>query len=256
MSIFKFALLSFPALLLIQSVEAQNKSFFQSIQQKQERKSSVRWTLADWLAQKERNSWMDQWLSFNTKENPYEFYISVQSSSYKYKVGEDENSYPSYRLNRLSVGAFASVVGLTGEYETYDQYGSYVYSGGLSLRIFGKAEQSTNITLHYGITERTEKESSDSKEIFRNQFGAVSSALYLTHHFGLSGKYKWLIWDKSDKDNTLQGSRWELGAFIDFSFIRISGFWFQDYWMKDIATTQVRETIIREGLGAGLTFFF
>ena len=77
-------------------------------------KQSSRWTLEEWLAQKERNKMMDLWLAMYTP-CPYEFYFG---GAYLDTVSKTNNVEASERkqFTRAEMGAYATVIGVTGEY--------------------------------------------------------------------------------------------------------------------------------------------
>src|SRR5690606_27714703 len=117
---------------------------------KQEQKKASRWSLNDWLAQKERNRLMDLWLAKNSHQSFYEFFLEARSLNY----GQYESSTPSSMVNRNSysgaVAAYAGVAGLRAEFES-DTESRSAWSGSINLRLFGRALQDTHINLEYGL---------------------------------------------------------------------------------------------------------
>lgn len=217
------------------------------IKKKQEEKRRSRWTLADWLAQKDRNRMMDLWLAQNSTSSPFEFFLGLESLNYSASLNEgtsetNENTY------RGELGAYAGVVGLRGSYEQ-DSEERKQWSGSFNIRVFGRQIQGTHINLEYGL------QGLDTGDKFQNQFGAVSMNLYLTKHFGLSGKYRRLLSANSDSGHSLQGERSQAGLFIDFGALRIFGEWRKEHLrFKDPGGSGRGET--REGFGGGLLFYF
>ena len=65
-----------------------------TVNKKQEEKTKARWTLAEWLAQKQRNQMMDLWLAQNSHSSPYEGFIEGQAINYNESDGHGTASAP------------------------------------------------------------------------------------------------------------------------------------------------------------------
>jgi hypothetical protein len=221
-----------------------------SVKKKQEEKKRARWTLAEWLEQKDRNRMMDLWLARNSTSSPYEFLFGLKSLSLSVDPGQgqpktNENTYGG------EVGAYAGVIGLRGSYEQ-DSARRKIWSGSLNLRLFGRQIQGTHINLGYGFEGLSGDATGDR---FQTQFGAVSSNIYLTKYFGLSGEYRRLFSSQSEHDHSLRGERSHAGVFIDFGALRIFGEWRKEVLhIKDPAGVPSGES--RDGFGGGVLFFF
>lgn len=229
--------------------KAQLEGTYEVVVKKQQEKKNSRWTLAEWLALKERNRWMDLWLAQNSHSSFYEFYLEGRALNY----GQYESSKPENISNRNAYGgtfaAYAGVVGLRGGYETRAEDQSN-WVGSFNIRLFGRALQDTHINLEYGLTGTTLKE-----EAFQNQFGAVSTNVYLTRSFGLEGVYSKILPAQSSTHRTLHGESSKAGVFIDFGFLRVFGNWRKDFQHIEGADLPTLEEF-REGFGGGIRLYF
>ena len=74
---------------------------------KVERKEKSRWTLKDWLEQKDRNHMMDLWLGMYAP-SPYEFFISGGYTSYNSSTNQSAVSKSSYQSYSGALGAYGA----------------------------------------------------------------------------------------------------------------------------------------------------
>lgn len=223
-----------------------------NIQQKIEKKEASRWTLQEWLAQKERNRLMDLWLAMYSP-SPYEFFIEgsyLSFSSQTEPVTATEGHFQSYRGG---VGAYAAVVGLEGTYENNTQEKLNDLSGSLHLRVLGNAVQGTHLIFHYGLRTRN-FESSGMNQRISNQFAGADLNLYLTRYFGLMGTYNAYLPTEHLTLGSISGTRSEAGLFIDFEAARVFGNWFADIQTHKKSATE--NSVIRTGIQSGLILFF
>lgn len=236
--------------LLLSGVVASAEGMYDQVKKKDEAKRSSRWTLEEWLGQRDRNRMMDLWLSMNSA-SPYEFYIAGENISYKntrnspLPVTETTGS-----SSRLKLGAFSSLVGLEGEYENNSKDHMSDLTGMFSFRIFGNAVQSTNITLSYGLRNRNIQDVT----MLRQQFGQVSLSFYLLKSFGIQGLYRGYVPTKNDTLGTLNTEYWHAGPFIDFDFFRVYGNYFNE--LSNIKLTSPAEKNIKTGVEGGIQIFF
>lgn len=174
---------------------------------KQEQKKATRWSLAEWLETKDRMRLMDLWLALHTP-TPFEFYISG------FHQNLDSN------LRRESTGlngelaAYATIFGLGLRKEFY---GRNDWEGLFHLRLFGFHSQGTNLTLHAGF--KGPIGSGDS----RNTILGGSINFYLAKFFGIEMLYHHYFDPTSGNRPEPSQTRFEGGAFIDFSFVRVFG---------------------------------
>ncbi len=220
------------------------------IAQKQKEKRKRGWSLADWMDTKKKIALMDQWLALNSSANIFEVILDGQIGRYSHAFQEN-NTSASKDEEVLGGGLsiFASIFGINAHFEATDEiYTQYSFSG--SLRLFGRAQQSTNITLHYGMRQRD----FDGEDIFQNQFWGASMDFNLFHNFGFEGQYRQYLESSSEeKDIKGKGYDYHYGAFFDLLFIRLYGNFFREEFIT-YNGERMREQ--RKGVRAGLKLFF
>jgi hypothetical protein len=218
---------------------------------KAEAKEGKRWTLQEWLEQKERNRMMDLWLAMYAP-SPYEYFLSGSYQSYENTASTQPATsevQSSYRSSSGSVGAYAYLMGLQVEYENNIEESFNDLSGSLNLRVLGNAVQGTHLILNYGQRTRN----ATGQETLRQQFAGADLDLYLMRSFGLHGHYRGYL-PTSDSFGDITGSRSEAGAFIDFGALRVFGNWFSE--KLEMSKSGIIERTGRTGVQSGLKFFF
>lgn len=115
-----------------------------------------RWSLDEWLKQKQRNRLMDQWLAMN-QSSPYEFYLSADGTSIA-QTDATTGSTPQIVNNavRARIGAYASIVGLEAAYENWPDLQASSADGSFHVRLLGTSVRSTYLDAHYSLKYRTE----------------------------------------------------------------------------------------------------
>lgn len=172
------------------------------IVKKQEEKAKTRWSLAEWFETKEKMRLQDMWLALHSP-SIYEFFLG-----YDYLLS---NSH------RVSIGSYASVVGLEGRYET-QPYGDAVAL--FKFRFFGYHVQATHISLGVGVRNRMDP----TLGTYRNAILNADSSIYLTRFWGVSGNYEhYLGSTPRSNGSSVTGSRFDFATFIDFKFFRVQG---------------------------------
>jgi hypothetical protein len=227
---------------------------FSGTQAKQQNVKKHRWTLAEWLATKERVRLMDQWLAMNTSSNPYEFYLGGDTISYDLTTtpAGGEDSVEPRRLTRGYFAMFAEIVGLEGQYEVDDKKYS-AWRALFKLRLLGKSAQSTHLTLQYGL--KNVKADEDAEGV-QTQFAGARMALYLTKHFGIDGLYRYHLPYKSDQTGLeFKGERIEARGFIDFEFFQIYGVWLKES-MRYESGVVLQSRQVSSGFGFGARLYF
>ncbi|MBN22913.1 MAG: hypothetical protein CL678_16630 [Bdellovibrionaceae bacterium] len=209
---------------------------FTFIVDKQEEKKQSRWSLADWLDQRDRMRMMDLWLALHSP-SPYEFYIGGEYRLYQL---EGTGNQPG---SRFIAAAYASIFGLEFQYQNEDLKRWLL---AFKLRIFGYHAQGTNITLEGGV--RTSLLANDPS--FRNPFAGIWSSIYILKFFGIDGGYRYYFDSTPSQIGVLSGSGFEVGAFIDFSFIRLYG----SYYGNSQRANGV--DLSRTGVAMGTKIFF
>ncbi|MEK7357623.1 MAG: hypothetical protein AAB250_14320, partial [Bdellovibrionota bacterium] len=209
-----------------------------------------RWSLDEWLKQKNQNRLMDQWLAHQAS-NPYEFFLSADGTSIA--AGSDltgPNQQVSNNAARARFGAYASIVGLEGSYENLPDLNASSADGSFHVRLLGTSVRSTYLDVHYSIKNRNE-----NGESIRQQGPGGRLTILLIKTFGISGGYDSLLEATSDQSQKWSGSQTEGEVFIDFERLRVFG----RYTKRDdqvTSATGIVEKRVREGLGAGFKFFF
>lgn len=232
--------------------------FNADIRKKQEAKDAKRWSLSEWLEQKSRIKLMDSWLAYN-KPSPYEFFFSLDTSSLDQEVTDSSSNtvtQQSYRNYRGAFAAFVTVVGLYGEYEMSDEDLAQ-WKALFMLRLLGNSDQSTNLTLQYGLMNQSFKNSADVlNDETQFQVAGARMNFYLIDAFGLSGLYEHYFKAKSKDFQTEQeGYRYEAGAFIEYGALRLYGSWF-DETMETLTNGSTQSTRSRRGILFGARFYF
>lgn len=223
---------------------------------KSDSKETKRWTLQEWMEQKHKNYVMDLWLGMYAP-SPYEFFASGSYLSYDTSTvttpTPNTTAKTSHRSTQGSIGAFATIMGLVGEYENNTEEGYNDLSGSLNLRVLGNAVQGTHLLLQYGL--RTRNITSDINWVRLNQqFAGVDLDLYLLRHFGLHGNYRQFFSFTEPTLGDVTGTRSEAGAFIDFGALRIFGNWYTEKQDANSAGTITHSD--RTGTQSGIKFFF
>ena len=230
--------------------QVQGYDFNAGIRKKQEAKEAKRWSLSEWLAQKSKVKLMDTWLSYN-EPSPYEFYLSLDTSNIEQEVSTGVTTLPSqsYRNYRGALAAYVTMVGLYGEYESSDEELEQ-WKALFLLRLIGSSDQSTNLTIHYGLMGQ---DFNNDKTQF--QLGGGRLNFYFIRAFGITGLYEYIFEATSEQDIVMEGFRWEAGAFIEYGALRIYGSWYQES-MDMLTPALVESTRSRQGILYGLRFYF
>lgn len=219
------------------------------IRKQQEAKDAKRWSLSEWLAQKSKIKLMDTWLGYN-QPSPYEFFFSLDTSSVEREetVGSNTPTIESFRNYRGSFAAFVTAVGLYGEYETSDEELEQ-WKALFLVRLLGSSDQSTNLTLHYGLMNQDYND-----DPIQFQVGGGRMNFYIIKAFALTGAYDHIFKAESEQGVEQEGLRWEAGAFIEYGALRIYGSFYQEKLDINDGTTQSER--VRQGILYGTRFYF
>lgn len=208
------------------------------VNKKQEKKKNTRWTLTEWLQQKEKIRAMDMWLAMNTSSNPFEFYIGGSQANLEFN-----NNQNSETLTQAEAGAFASITGVEYQYNNTDSFYQSRYM--FTLRALGTSQQSTNLSLSYGGLQHSE-----NTFLFKTDFYKASISLYLTQFFGIKADKVWINEDIDSLNNTFSGDEISGTVFIDFKALRIFGKYIKStYELNNIKTN-------RDGVLTGIQVYF
>lgn len=221
-----------------------------NISERAKKREGSRWSLAEWLAQKDRNKLMDQWLWLNSPD-PYEFSLLGANTNYKKTLATSESEYT---ITSLETSAYAHIFGLTVEYEKRGDEAENDLTGLFNVRLLGSSIQSSSLTISYGQRTRTFS-ALDPVSVTRNQFYQAALQIYISRNFGINGYYRNYLPYTDTHFGEITGTQTQAGAFIEFEFLRIFGTYFQDLQKNSNPTTPSPE-IKREGIKTGLQFFF
>lgn len=228
-----------------------------SLKQKDENAYRDVWSLTDWFETQRKSRLMDQWLALNSSSNPFEFFIGAQTVGYDSAVTTNGvAAQPNkYQMNRAQFGAYASIIGIEGEYA--DSKENYTAAeGSIHLRLLGRNAKGTNLTGFYGIRYKSDKSLTTTEEKFQQSFTGGSLTLNITKFFGIVGVYKKYFKDKADDGSELESNRLEGTLFIDFNFIRIYGTYFNEKENYTNIITPMTKEIERDGILGGIKIFF
>ncbi len=221
-----------------------------NLSERAKKREGSRWTLAEWLAQKDRNRAMDLWLVMNAP-SPFEFSLLGANTNYKKTLSTGASEYT---IGTLEASAYAKIFGVSVEYEKRDTESENDLTGLFNCRIWGDSIQSSALTLHFGQRTRTFTGLTPTA-VTRNQFYQVSLQIYLSPYFGINGYHRSFLPYNDPYFGDITGYQNQAGAFLDFEFIRIFGVWFEELQKNSSPTTSDPE-IKRNGIKTGLQFFF
>lgn len=202
--------------------------------QKQEQKAKNRWSLQDWLDTRDRMRMMDLWLAIHSP-SPYEFYVSGL-----YAIGNLATG-PQLEGWSIVAGGYATIFGLEYQRQVTDRAGErslFLFN----LRLWGYHDQSSNLTVSGGMNLET-----TSVPGLWNPVVGASATFYLAKPFGVTGLFRYRI--PRDVGITTASRRWEVGAFIDFNFVRVLGTYFTE--TDDAGAAQSKS-----GFLAGVRLYF
>lgn len=188
---------------------------------------SSRWTLTDYLSQKQKIRLMDRWLALNTAASKFEGILSGGTASYDVTATDGSGVKVKTKENVTSakLSIFYTIFGLEGEYEKSNKDWNAITGMG-SLRLLGGAQQDTNLTVSYGV--RKKELTADPKETFQNQFAQGALTLYILPNIGIDGSYRHYFNNKSSASRGFTGSVVTGGLFFEIGLIRIFGQYVQE----------------------------
>jgi len=208
---------------------------------------NVRWTLGDWMSQKQKIRLMDQWLAVNRQSQMFELNFEGGQSQYDLTIGGTRTSQD---VTRFSGQLWISIFGLQYIKEESDEdWESQSYQ--FNIRLLGQSTQSTNLTAFYGV--RTWDDANPIYD-YENQFAGARLNLYIVSFFGIEGLYRKDLSATDSSQREVEGERTEYGVFFDLSFVRIYGNAFVD--KTTITTAGVPQIVKRDGFDAGFRIYF
>ncbi len=217
---------------------------------KADKKNLQRWTLQEWLAQKERNKLMDQWLQMHTP-TPYEFFIELQQHDYSVK---SSGSNDDYKTLSGAFAAYATLVGLEFQNTNNAEEGLIDNTLLFHMRLLGAADQSSHFTLSLG--QKTRRYNNNTLLPLRTQtLGQLDLTLYFNSHFGLSYYLKSFYPITNNPTwGDLTGSEQKALLFIDFEALRVFGGVYTENEVQTLNTVTTKKSI--QGSLVGIRLYF
>ncbi|PWU12809.1 MAG: hypothetical protein C5B49_15820 [Bdellovibrio sp.] len=214
-----------------------------------EKMTESRWTLKDWLDQKERNRMMDLWLGMYAP-SPYEFILSVSQMDYQ-EVIDNPASQIGYKSIKGSAAFYALVLGLEVDYENNwdERYNDLL--GMLNVRVAGNSNQSTHLNVGFGLRSRN---GDPNVQILGQSVAGAELEIYIEHHSGIRGSYRYDLPKTDPVLGTVSGHRAEAGVFFEILNFRFFGNWFTEDFDNMISGNATNRT--RTGWQYGLKTFF
>lgn len=213
--------------------------------------SSVHWTLADWLTQKNGSRLMDQWLALNSSGEWFEFNVSGNAQEFKVKTDNGTTQVSkNQRGENYEVDIYLSILNLNGEYRKTDD-DRESFGGAAGFRLLGSNSQSTNLVARYGWRKLIDL---SQPEHWEQQYAEGSLQLYVIEDFGIRGTYRYYFPADSDRGTRLQGHRVTAGAFLEFMIFRIYADYFQE--PMEVSSQGVVTQRSEDGFQGGLKLFF
>ncbi len=238
-------------LLCMASAYAQEKNENFNLQKRAEQRTMKRFTLKEWMEAKDRRALMDLWLSINTP-SPYEFCLSGSFNQYSLETSiAGASAKNNKKSTEGSFSAYATLVGITTEYQNNVEENFNDLTGIFNVRVFGNMLQGTHLTLHYGLRTRTE-----NNNIYRlNQnFPAATLQLYMNKFFGVQTHYRYYMPTTESFYGDTHADELTAGAFIEYGALRVFGDWFQE--RQGSKLNNVDSSITRTGTKVGLKIYF
>lgn len=218
---------------------------------KVEDKNKYRWTLQDWLAQKERNKMMDLWLGMYAP-SPYELIFSVSQLDYSQDI-DNPASKVSYKSVYGSAAFYAMILGVEVDYENnwLEHYNDA--QGYLNLRIAGNSNQSTHWNLQVGLRNRN---MDPGIQLSAQTVVGTEMDIYIERHSGIHGLYRSFLAQDETTLGSVTGQRTEGGIFFEIDSVRFFGNWFSETFNSSQPLTSSVINRTRTGWQYGMKFFF
>jgi hypothetical protein len=216
-----------------------------------EAKAAKRFSLQEWLENKDRRGMMDMWLAINTP-TPYEFMLG--GSLLQYDLVSTTNNISSaqrFKSYDGQIHAYANIVGITAQYQNNNEDGYNDVTGQFNLRIFGTSTQSSHITLHYGLRTRT---AANGSYRLNQMYPSVTLQIYLMKLFGIYGNYRSYMPTSESFYGDTTGDELNAGIFIEYGILRVFGNYYNE--RQNSKLNNLETTLDRKGTKIGLQFHF
>jgi hypothetical protein len=213
----------------------------------------VQWTLADWLAQKNRMALMDQWLALHRSSGWFEADLGGTQGRYGLVSVDAEGAAAKVSHDRITseLNLNALIFNLHGEYERTGA-NEQAYGGAAGIRLLGTTPQTTSLLARYGWRRFHNQ---TTAEHWDNLYAEGELQLYIFRWLGLKGNYRHYFPATSNFGQRLAGHRATGEVFFEFSIFRL----FADYWVEPVTLTSSEGSSVsqtREGYQGGLRLFF
>lgn len=221
------------------------------MKKRQSQKDSTRWTLFDWMSQKQKMSLWDQWLDRNRSANVFE--LSLEGSQFNYDLTTQGSTVSEVSESSRIYGVefWVWLLGLKAEFEKVEE-NRESRSALLGLRLIGSSLQSTNLIVRMGLQKL---ENSTAAETWENVVASATLRIYFLSFIGLFGEYRHFFESESNLNQKLSGYRVRSGAFIEWGLLRLFG----AYWQEPLELTPsggAKVTQDRDGVQAGIQLIF
>jgi len=190
---------------------------------KVETKQRNRWSIADWLEQRDKMRLQDMWLAMHSP-SPYEFYGAVA-----YKTGA-LGTGGAYQGWNFGFAAYAYMFGAELQYQTSNVDTRWFAMA--NLRLFGYHNQATNFTVQAGVRNEI-----GSGTNFWNPLVGANFTLYIAKPAGVVVLYRY-VFARSVGGLATPSHRIEAGGFIDFQIVRLH----VDYFYQDTLSDALRSS--------------
>lgn len=214
-------------------------------------REAKRFTLQEWLENKDRRALMDMWLSINTP-SPFEFVMSAALQNYNLETASGGTLITrSHSVTNGEITAYARLVGVSLEHTNNPSEGFNDVTGIFNLRVFGDTLQGSHITFHYGLRTRT---ANDTSYRLNQPFPAATLQLYLMKYFGIQGNYRGFtpISESFYGDTTMDELTY--GLFIEYGALRLFGDIYQERQNSKLGGVETNYK--RNGARVGLKLYF
>jgi hypothetical protein len=195
------------------SIASARADVYVYVTDKQKEKEPHRWSLAEWLDTRDRMRVQDLWLALHSP-TPYEFYFAGDYSTGSLTSGGYFGAW------NLTAAAYAYLFGLELQREMGTLDGRWL--GLVDFRALGYHSQATNLTFQGGV----KNEVRGGVSLWNPVVGATLT-LYLFKSFGIEGLYRH-VFSSAINGVSTANDRFQAGAFIDFSFVRVYGDYFSE----------------------------
>ena len=214
-------------------------------------REAKRFTLQEWLENKDRRALMDMWLTINTP-SPYEIVIGTALQNYNVETttaGLVTTQSQSTIFGEIS--AYAKFIGISLEHINNQAEKYNDLTGIFNLRIFGNTVQGSHITLHYGLRTRT---ATDLSYRLNQPFPAITLQIYMMKYFGIQANYRSFTPISEAFFGETVSDELTYGIFIEYGALRLFGDVYQERQHSKLNNADTN--IKREGARAGIKFYF